>query len=239
MPRRTSYFGGWIAHSVGIRIGRSACSTAEPHSGAKKRCMKVSKSGSHPTIRGDLLHFPYRSWSDQLQRIDRYTRIASEAAKAAGRRGNPVMLVLAPPISFLLALCSASFSRRLARALIAYSAAAMFSCALPYTALTMELVVCLLFGLAIGSFLNVCIARIRQANPLFIHLALSKVPEPNSRIRQYSRIQYLLLHGRCRKCREPISAASGIEFMTDRQLLLYFQFGLTLEWECFLFFPRR
>ena len=61
---------------AGIRIVKSACSI-------------------------DLLHFPYRDWDDHLRRIDRYTQTASDAAHAAGKRGNPLMLLAGPPISFI------------------------------------------------------------------------------------------------------------------------------------------
>ena len=49
----------------------------------------------------DLLHFPYRDWTDHLGRIDRYTELAAQAARKSGRRGNILRLLFGPPLSFL------------------------------------------------------------------------------------------------------------------------------------------
>ena len=53
------------------------------------------------TFNGDLLHFPYQDWADHLSRIDRYTRLAAEASRKSGKRGNILRLLFGPPLSFL------------------------------------------------------------------------------------------------------------------------------------------
>jgi leader peptidase (prepilin peptidase)/N-methyltransferase len=70
----------------------------------------------------------------------------------------------------------------------------------------MTTVAALLFGLVIGSFLNVCIVRLPRgrsiANPP------SHCPRCKESIRFYDNIpiiSFLLLRGKCRKCGEPIS----------------------------------
>jgi len=103
----------------------------------------------------------------------------------------------------------------------------------------MELVVCLLFGLAIGSFLNVCIARL----PLDESVVSPRSRCPNCRklIAGYDNIpvfSYLILGGRCRNCKKPISARYPlIELLTGViSVMLYLKFGLTLEWGVYLIF---
>jgi len=102
MPRRVSYFGAWINHSGWYPDRKIRL--------FNRRVSKWTGDGVHESMeangpverfRGDLLHFPYRNWADHLQRIDRYTRLASEAAQKSGKRGNPLMLLAGPPISFL------------------------------------------------------------------------------------------------------------------------------------------
>jgi len=102
MPRRVFYFGRWISHSgwypdrkirlynrnAGTWVGDFVHETLEV-------------KGSVVTLSGDLLHFPYRTWEDQIRRADRYTRLAADQAKRSGRRGNPFRLILGPPLSFL------------------------------------------------------------------------------------------------------------------------------------------
>lgn len=64
----------------------------------------------------------------------------------------------------------------------------------------------LLLGLAFGSFLNVCIARLPKDES--ISFPPSKCPKCGAAIRFYDNIpvvSWLLLRGRCRDCREPIS----------------------------------
>jgi hypothetical protein len=61
----------------------------------------MDAGGPIEPFQGDLLHFPYRNWADHLRRIDRYTQIASDAAHVSGKRGNPFMLIVGPPVSFL------------------------------------------------------------------------------------------------------------------------------------------
>ena len=91
-----------------------------------------------------------------------------------------------------------------------------------------------LFGLAIGSFLNVCIYRIPRAD-LSIHSPhRSFCPECNTPISPYDNIpglSYLLLRGKCRHCSATISVLYPlVELVTAGIFLfLYYHFGLTLE----------
>jgi Type II secretory pathway, prepilin signal peptidase PulO and related peptidases len=51
-------------------------------------------------------------------------------------------------------------------------------------------------------------------------------------------LSYLILRGRCRNCRKPISARyPGVELLTAGiSILLYYKFGLTIEWGIYLVF---
>lgn len=102
MPRRVSYFGAWIGHSGWypdrkVRLFDRRVSKWQGDSVHEW----LETNGAAARFENDLLHFPYRNWEDHLQRIDRYTSIASEAARASGRRGNPLKLIAGPPLSFL------------------------------------------------------------------------------------------------------------------------------------------
>lgn len=71
----------------------------------------------------------------------------------------------------------------------------------------MEYIWSIFFGLAIGSFLNVCIHRIPRNMSLI--LPASSCPSCGNQISAYDNIpviSYLLLRGKCRHCKEPISA---------------------------------
>ena len=91
-----------------------------------------------------------------------------------------------------------------------------------------------LFGLAIGSFLNVCIYRIPRAD-LSIHSPRrSFCPECNTPISPYDNIpvlSYLILQGKCRHCSTTISVLYPLVELATAGifLFLYYYFGLTLE----------
>jgi leader peptidase (prepilin peptidase) / N-methyltransferase len=87
------------------------------------------------------------------------------------------------------------------------------------------------FGAIIGSFLNVCIARIPNDESV-IHPP-SRCPKCKTRIRFYDNIpliSYVLLLGRCRDCGERISPRYfAVELlMAALAVALYYQFGLGL-----------
>jgi glycosyltransferase involved in cell wall biosynthesis len=102
MPRRAFYFGAWIHHSgwypdrkirlYDRRYGRWTGDFVHE---------ALEVNGPIVKFKGDLLHFPYQDWPDHVQRIDRYTRLAAQAARKAGRRGNILRLLFGPPLSFL------------------------------------------------------------------------------------------------------------------------------------------
>jgi len=101
----------------------------------------------------------------------------------------------------------------------------------------MELAFALLAGLAIGSFLNVCISRMPLAESIV--RPRSRCPHCRKPVAAYDNIpvlSYLLLGGKCRHCRRKISFRyPGIELLTAAvSALLYFKFGLGLHW--FIFF---
>src|SRR5215469_11807777 len=88
-----------------------------------------------------------------------------------------------------------------------------------------------LFGIVIGSFLNVCISRIPEG--LSVVSPGSRCPRCLAPIKPYDNIPvlgWLLLRGKCRNCGLPISPMYPIvESLTGLIFLLaFYQFGLTL-----------
>jgi leader peptidase (prepilin peptidase) / N-methyltransferase len=96
-----------------------------------------------------------------------------------------------------------------------------------------------LFGLALGSFLNVCIYRI-PLNQSIIYPP-SSCPHCRERIRFYDNlpvISYLILMGRCRKCGNSISPQYPLVEATTAvlSLALFLKLGASLEYLFFLLF---
>ena len=89
-----------------------------------------------------------------------------------------------------------------------------------------------LFGLIIGSFLNVCIVRIPSGKSIV--MPSSACTKCGAAIRPYDNIpviSYLILGGKCRKCKTPFSAMyPAVELLTGFLFLGCFEFfGLTAE----------
>ena len=89
-----------------------------------------------------------------------------------------------------------------------------------------------LFGLIIGSFLNVCIVRIPGGKSIV--MPSSACPRCGAAIRPYDNIpvlSYLLLAGKCRKCKTKISPMyPAVELLTGLLFLACYQeFRLTAE----------
>lgn len=96
-----------------------------------------------------------------------------------------------------------------------------------------------LFGIVIGSFLNVCVSRIPEG--LSIVSPGSRCPRCEAPIKPYDNIPvlgWLLLRGRCRNCRLPISPMYPmVEFLTGVLFVLtYHTFGISLGAFKFLVF---
>lgn len=90
-----------------------------------------------------------------------------------------------------------------------------------------------IFGMCIGSFLNVCIYRLPLSKSI-INPRRSICPNCNGVIQFYDNIpvfSYLWLKGRCRHCNAPISLRYPlVELITGIVAInIYFMLGLTLE----------
>ena len=91
-----------------------------------------------------------------------------------------------------------------------------------------------LLGLAIGSFLNVCIYRIPRADVSIHSPRRSFCPTCSEPISPYDNIpilSYLFLRGKCRHCQATISVLYPLVELATAGLflLMYYHFGLTLE----------
>jgi len=96
-----------------------------------------------------------------------------------------------------------------------------------------------LIGLAIGSFLNVCISRLPVAESIVS--PRSRCPECRSPIASRDNVpvlSYLFLGGRCRNCKHKISIRYPfIEALTAAVSgLIYLKFGLGVEWIVYFLF---
>ena len=96
-----------------------------------------------------------------------------------------------------------------------------------------------LFGLIIGSFLNVCILRIPTGKSIV--MPASACPKCGAAVRPYDNIpvvSYLILRGKCRGCRTKISAMYPlVEVLTGLLFFAcFYAFGFsveTLKWASF------
>jgi leader peptidase (prepilin peptidase)/N-methyltransferase len=92
-----------------------------------------------------------------------------------------------------------------------------------------QLAILVILGLAVGSFLNVCIHRIPRGQSL-AHPG-SRCPSCGYSLRWFDNVpvvSYTLLGGKCRKCRQPISARYPlVEVATMGLFLLH---GLVFGW---------
>lgn len=93
-------------------------------------------------------------------------------------------------------------------------------------------------GLAIGSYLNVCIYRIpKEESTVF---PPSRCPICNTRLKPMDLIpllSYLLMYGKCRYCRQKISPRYFlVELLSGiLSVVLYFRWGWTIDLIAFLF----
>ena len=97
----------------------------------------------------------------------------------------------------------------------------------------MLIVVSIMFGAIVGSFLNVCIIRLPKGESIII--PGSHCPHCNHPIKFYDNIplvSYLLLGGKCRYCKRSISAQYPLVEGTTAisSLLLFLKYGLSLSY---------
>ncbi len=103
-----------------------------------------------------------------------------------------------------------------------------------------------LFGLAVGSFLNVCVHRLPRGKSVVS--PRSACPACGREIAWFDNIpllSYLFLRGKCRSCRAPISLRyPALELLTAAVFVwvylfsLYGRFDLVLGWPIFFRLPR-
>jgi len=94
----------------------------------------------------------------------------------------------------------------------------------------------LAYGLMVGSFANVCIARLPKQESIV--LPASHCPNCNKPIQAIDNIpliSYVLLKGQCRNCKQKISPIyPAIELVTGLLLAaVFYRFGFS--WECLIF----
>ncbi|MGR3218329.1 MAG: glycosyltransferase family 2 protein [Candidatus Anammoxibacter sp.] len=101
--RRHSYYlgrlinhGGWYP-DYKLRLFRkdtSRCEGIDPHD-------KIVVQGPKKYLKKDIIHYPYRSISDQLKTIDSYSTLFADEMIRDGRKFNILQLFIRPPTRFL------------------------------------------------------------------------------------------------------------------------------------------
>jgi hypothetical protein len=102
MPRVTWHLGRWIRTTdwypdYQLRLYHRARANWPP----KRVHESVSASGPVGRLRGELQHFAYRDFSHHFATMDRYTTLAAEEMRAAGRRAGVFDLVVHPFAAFI------------------------------------------------------------------------------------------------------------------------------------------
>ncbi len=99
--RHTFYLGRWINHGGWypdwkcrlVRRGLAKCEGIEPHD-------LIVPAGKVGRIDGDIEHFTYRSFSEQLKAIDKFSDTFAERWTNEGRRFSLFKALVHPPLKF-------------------------------------------------------------------------------------------------------------------------------------------
>ncbi|GHD69322.1 LPS biosynthesis protein [Luteimonas padinae] len=100
--RLDNYFGRFLRHGNAYpdRVLRLFDRRRGGWRGSREVHEAASVDGPVRTLRGDLVHYPYRSFEQQLAKTQRYARMMAEHDFARGRRASLRKLVLAPAWRF-------------------------------------------------------------------------------------------------------------------------------------------
>lgn len=100
--RLSEYFGKFLRHGNAYpdRVLRLFDRRRGGWRGAREIHEAASVDGDVRTLRGDLIHYPYRSLEQQLAKTQRYARMMAEHDHARGKRATLAKLVLAPAWRF-------------------------------------------------------------------------------------------------------------------------------------------
>jgi glycosyltransferase involved in cell wall biosynthesis len=101
MPRMSCYLGRWIRHGtwypdLSLRLfdrRHGRWGGDDPHD-------RVELAAKPGRLKGDLLHYPYRSFVEHLRTIDSYTTIMAHGLHERGRRASVVDLIFRPAVRF-------------------------------------------------------------------------------------------------------------------------------------------
>ena len=100
--RLSDYFGRFLRHGNAYpdRVLRLFDRRCGGWRGKREIHEAASVDGLVHTLRGDLIHYPYRSLQQQLDKTQRYARMMAEHEFARGKRATLGKLVLAPAWRF-------------------------------------------------------------------------------------------------------------------------------------------
>ena len=100
--RLSEYFGKFLRHGNAYpdRVMRLFDRRCGGWRGAREIHEAASVDGAVGTLRGDLIHYPYRSLEQQLAKTQRYARMMAEHEFARGKRATLGKLVMAPAWRF-------------------------------------------------------------------------------------------------------------------------------------------
>jgi glycosyltransferase involved in cell wall biosynthesis len=100
--RLSDYFGRFLRHGTAYpdRVLRLFDRRRGGWRGKREVHEAASVDGAVLTLAGDLIHYPYRSLEQQLQKTQRYARMMAEHDFARGKRATIGKLILAPAWRF-------------------------------------------------------------------------------------------------------------------------------------------
>ncbi len=99
--RRTYYLGRWIRYGGWYPDGEIRLYRRDKGKWEGGLHAKVVVEGKVSVLKNQYLHYTYRDISDQIQTIDRYSRIAAEDMDQKGERFSLFKLLFHPPFRFV------------------------------------------------------------------------------------------------------------------------------------------
>ena len=100
--RLSDYFGKFLRHGNAYpdRVLRLFDRRRGGWRGRREVHEAASVDGAVATLRGDLIHYPYRSLEQQLAKTQKYARLMAEHDFARGKRASLLKLVVSPAWRF-------------------------------------------------------------------------------------------------------------------------------------------